>query len=146
MLDRGRWLGGAVPWVAKDWARNVAYLARTLARYGLEERWAYRYAPTSQWLGLPDARRADVLRSADLLINVSGTLEHPDRYRQVRRLVYVDTDPVVTQVKIAAGGRTFRARVDAHDVHFSFGERLGEGVPATGHRWRPTRQSRRTCV
>jgi glycosyltransferase involved in cell wall biosynthesis len=127
-------------WVAKDWARNVAYLARTLARYGLEERWAYRYAPTSQWLGLPDARRADVLRSADLLINVSGTLEHPDRYRQVRRLVYVDTDPVVTQLKIAAGGRTFRARVDAHDVHFSFGERLGEGVPTTGHRWRPTRQ------
>jgi hypothetical protein len=47
---------------------------------------------------------------------------------------------VVTQVKIAAGGRTFRARVDAHDVHFSFGERLGEGVPTTGHRWRPTRQ------
>jgi hypothetical protein len=127
-------------WVAKDWERNVATLATTLARFGLADRWAYRYPPTSQWLGVSDARRAELLRSADLLINVSGTLEHPDRYREVRRLVYVDTDPVVTQVKYAAGGRSFRARVDAHDVHFSFGETLGEPAPATGHRWRPTRQ------
>jgi glycosyltransferase involved in cell wall biosynthesis len=134
--------GGAsgTDWVAKDWARNVGYLAKTLARFGLEDRWAYRYPPRSAWLGLSDERRTAVLRSADLLINVSGTLEHPDRYRQVRRLVYVDTDPVVTHVKFVAGGRSFRERVDAHDVHFSFGEQLTESVPPTGHRWRPTRQ------
>src|SRR5262249_15397972 len=31
---------------------------------------------------------------------------------------------------------------DAHDVHFTFGERLAstESVPVTGHHWRPTRQ------
>src|SRR3990172_7895470 len=127
-------------WIAKDWASNVAYLAKIMARFGLEDRWAYRYPRTSEWLGLSEGRRRDVLRSADLLINVSGTLEHPDRYRQIPRLVYVDTDPVVTHAKFAAGVRHFRARVDAHDVHFSFGERLTAAVPPTGHRWRPTRQ------
>ena len=127
-------------WVEKNWRANVEYLAKTLERFGLRERWAYRYPPTGEWLGLSDARRRETLASADLLLNVSGTLEHPERYRQVRRLVYVDTDPVVTQVKIAAGGRSFPRRVDAHDLHFSFGERLAAPVPETGHRWRPTRQ------
>src|SRR5262249_25918586 len=30
--------------------------------------------------------------------------------------------------------------VQAHDVHFSFGESLADTVPSTGHRWQPTRQ------
>ncbi len=127
-------------WIAQDWRRNVGYLAKLMGRFGLEDRWAYRHPPASEWLGLPEGRRRDVLHTADLLLNVSGTLEHPDRYRQVPRLVYIDTDPVVTQTKFAAGARYFRARVDAHDVHFSFGERLTESVPPTGHRWWPTRQ------
>ncbi len=136
-LERG---DPAANWVAKDCRDHVGYLAKIMARFGLEDRWAYRFPPKSEWLGLSDERRRAVLRSADLLINVSGTLEHPDRYRQVRRLVYVDTDPVVTHAKIAAGRRSFRKRVDTHDVHFSFGEHLGDAVPPTGQRWRPTRQ------
>jgi hypothetical protein len=54
--------------------------------------------------------------------------------------VYVDSDPVFTQVKIARGQNDLRTMVDAHDVHFSFGECLGPGVPSTGHSWLPTRQ------
>ena len=30
--------------------------------------------------------------------------------------------------------------MDTHDVHFSFGERLAQAMPATGHRWHGTRQ------
>ena len=81
-----------------------------------------------------------MLRSADLLINVSGTLERPEDYRQVRRLVYIDSDPVFTQVKLARGQMDFRTLIDMHDVHFSFGECLSAAVPDTGHHWRPTRQ------
>jgi glycosyltransferase involved in cell wall biosynthesis len=136
-LERG---DPAAHWAAKGCGYHVGYLAKVMARFGLQERWAYRHAPESRWHGLSDGRRRSVIGSADLLLNVSGSLEHPDRYRQARRLVYLDTDPVVTQAKIAAGKPLFRARVDAHDVHFSFGERLGKAVPPTGHRWRPTRQ------
>ena len=60
-------------------------------------------------------------------------------YRQVRRLVYIDSDPVFTQVKLARGQTKFRKRVNAHDVHFSFGECLPGTVPTTGHCWRATR-------
>jgi hypothetical protein len=45
-----------------------------------------------------------------------------------------------TQIKLAQNQTYFRKQIDAHDVHFSFGETLSVAAPATGHRWRPTRQ------
>jgi hypothetical protein len=118
---------------------NVGYLDEVLTRFGLEGRWAYRFPWESQWFGLEEDERREVLESADLLVNVSGTLERPWEYRAVRRLAYVDTDPVFTQVKLARGQADFRKLVDTHDVHFTYGERESDAVPDTGHRWRKTR-------
>jgi hypothetical protein len=139
--DTGQWPynpceGG----VSKGCEFNVGYLAGLMSRFGLAEKWAYRFPWQSQWFGLSEAQRLDVIRSADLLINVSGTLERPEDYRQVRRLAYIDSDPVFTQVKLARGQTDFRKLIDTHDVQFSFGECLSTTVPATGHHWRPTRQ------
>lgn len=139
--DTGQWpfnprQGG----LGADCAYNVEYLARVMSRFQLDSHWCYRFPWQSQWFGLPDEQRAAVIRSADLLINVSGTLRQPEEYREVRRLAYVDSDPVFTQVKLARGQADFRHSVDLHDVHFSFGERLSAATPETGHRWRPTRQ------
>jgi hypothetical protein len=139
--DTGQWPynpheGG----VSEGCTFNVAYLASIMNRFGLAEKWAYRFPWQSQWFGLSDVQRAEVLRSADLLINVSGVLERPEAYRDVRRLVYIDSDPVFTQVKLARGQLDFRQLVDTHDVQFSFGEHLTAAVPDTGHHWRPTRQ------
>jgi hypothetical protein len=122
-----------------DHRRNVSYLASVMARMGLADRWAYCELG-QRWIGMSDGRRSAALRSADLLLNVSGMLDRPEAYRAVPRLAYVDTDPVFNQVKFARGDVRFRARVDAHDVHFSFGERLTDAAPVTGHRWIPTRQ------
>jgi hypothetical protein len=126
-------------WVAHDCTPNVAHLLKVLSRYGLGDKWAYRFPTQPQWFGLSAAKRSAVLSSADLLINVSGTLERPGEYRQVPRLAYIDSDPVFTQLKLASGQSDFCQRVDTHDVHFSFGEWLSEAVPVTGHQWRPTR-------
>jgi hypothetical protein len=139
--DTGQWPYNPVEGgLGKDCAFNVEYLAGLMARFGLAERWAYRFPWQSQWFGLADATRREVIESADLLINISGTLERPEEYRQVRRLAYIDSDPVFTQVKLARGQVDFRKLVDLHDVHFSFGECLSPAVPVTGHHWRPTRQ------
>src|SRR5439155_25159238 len=146
--DSGQWpynlKGGPSvnDWIAYGPTRNVAYLARVMARYGLEERWAYRFPIKPRWFGLPHKKRREVLESTDLLLNVSGTLKRPSDYRQVQRLAYVDSDPAFTQVKLklTRGQTKFRKRVNAHDVYFSFGERFSEAVPVTGHHWRATRQ------
>jgi hypothetical protein len=139
--DTGQWPynpqeGG----VSKGCEFNVAYLSELMSRFGLADKWAYRFPWQSQWFGLPEAKRREVLYSADLLINISGTLERPEDYRQIPRLAYIDSDPVFTQVKLARGQMDFRKLIDVHDVHFSFGEHLSAAVPDTGHRWYPTRQ------
>jgi hypothetical protein len=111
-----------------------------MTRYGLENKWAYRFPLKSEWFGLSDNQRERAISSADLLINVSGTLEHPDNYRQIPQLVYIDTDPIVTQIKMEVESELFLARVKAHDTHFSFGETLSDGQFENGINWQPTRQ------
>ena len=127
-------------WIARHCTDNVGYLAKIMVRFGLENRWAYHFPLKSAWFGLSDEQRQAVIHSADLLINVSGSLEHPQNYRRIPHLLYIDTDPVITQIKIASGNVEFLERVEAHDTHFSFGEALSESVPATEYQWRPTRQ------
>jgi hypothetical protein len=144
--DSGQWpytLDGGPSgneWIAHDPSLNVNYLAAVMARFGLADKWAYRFPIKPAWFGLSDPERKHVIESADLLINVSGTLEHPNYYRQVQRLIYIDSDPVFTQIKLAQGQDDFCQRVNTHDLHFSFGECLSDSGPTTTHHWRATRQ------
>ncbi len=119
---------------------NVRYLAEAMEAFGVPDQWAYRFAGGAEWYGLSASRRTEVLRTADLLLNVSGSLWRLPLELRRARLAYLDTDPAFTQVKLARGQAEFRRLVDAHHVHFTFGESLGPPVPDTGHRWRPTRQ------
>jgi hypothetical protein len=136
-LDGG---SSGTDWIARNCTYNVAYLAKIMSRFGLENRWAYHFPLKSEWFGLSEKQRETVIQSADLLINVSGSLEHPKDYRRIPHLLYIDTDPVVTQIKIALGNAEFIERVETHDTHFIFGTSLSQAVPPTGFQWRPTRQ------
>jgi hypothetical protein len=143
--DTGQWpYSPAEGGVSAGHEYTVAYLDSVMRRFDLADRWMYRFPWGPRWFGLDDRRRGEVLDTADLLINVSGTLRAPEEYRSRGRLVYIDTDPVFTQLKLARGHAEFRKMVDAHDVQFSFGELIASGravaVPDTGHRWIPTRQ------
>ena len=140
--DTGQWpynpLEGGV---SEHCAFNVRYLSQVMARFGLSGRWGYRFPWKAQWFGLSKGRWEQICRNTDLLINVSGALADPGRYREAACLAYIDSDPVFTQVKLARGQPEFSRLVDMHDVHFSFGESLVTSpVPATGHEWLPTRQ------
>jgi hypothetical protein len=142
--DSGQWpYNPLADGLIEDPTFNVDYLAGVMSRFGLGDKWAYRFPWESQWFGLADNQRTKVIESADLLINIAGSLERPQDYRQITRLVYIDTDPVFTQVKLARGQDDFRKLIDIHDVHFSYGALISQGspqgVPATGHAWTPTR-------
>jgi hypothetical protein len=146
--DSGEWpynvTGGATrgDWIAYDGAENIKHLSDVMARFGLAEHWAYYFPIRHRWIGLSDEKRREVVRSADLLLNVSGSLRRPRDYRQVGRLAYIDSDPAFSQVKLnlPRGQKRFKRRVAAHDVHFSFGERVHQTAPGTAYQWRPTRQ------
>jgi len=127
-------------WVVRDCSANVRHLEAVMSRYGLGDRWAYRFPLSGEWHGIADAKRKELLNSADLLINVSGSLEHPERYRGAAKLVYIDSDPIFTQIKLAKRADEFSKRVDAHDGFFTFGECLPQTLPAFHCEWRATRQ------
>ena len=135
---------GRRPWDARvrakvpDPHRQVSLLARLMSRFGLEDRWAYRHLH-GDWIGLSERELRSVVASSDLVINVSGVLSRPLEYRSTARLVYIDTDPFFNQLKLSRGDR-FRELVDAHDVLFSFGERLADSASSSARRWLPTRQ------
>ena len=146
--DSGQWpysLDGGPSgsnWIVRDCRANAAHLRRVMQRFGLDERWAYYCPVESRWYGLSSIRRREVLSSADLLLNVSGTLRRPRHYRKIRRLVYIDSDPVFTQVKLnlPRGQERFKSRAALHDIFFTFGETLTDKVPSTPFEWLPTRQ------
>lgn len=145
--DSGQWPytidGGSSgeDWIAYDPTPNLSYLDRVMKRFGLVDRWLYRFPIKPRWYGMSPGRRRDLLATADLLLNVSGTLRRPSDYRAIPRLVYIDSDPVFTQVKLNLphGQLKFQRRAAVHDRFFSFGECLGSAVPGTAYHWRPTR-------
>ena len=144
--DSGEWpyvvdeAGGDDVRIPYDCTAGVAHLARTLEALELGDRWAFRCAVDGEWSGMPDRRREDVLATADLLLNVSGSLASLDDFDDVGRRVYIDTDPVFAQIHLMRGRSRFRTLVDGHDLHFTFGERLRGELAQTGHGWLPTRQ------
>jgi hypothetical protein len=104
----------------------AAHLARTTARFGLGERWAYRRSWSDcQWMG-PDAARADeLLRTAALVLNVSGSTSLKEDHLGCSRLVYFGTDPVGDELLYAAGDQRRTAMIDEHQDVVTYGENIG---------------------
>ncbi|WP_223427207.1 glycosyltransferase [Tateyamaria pelophila] len=142
--DTGNWpFNPAEDGVSKGCEFNVSYLSRLMERFGLGDRWAYRFPYQDQWFGMAQSLRHEIVESADLLFNVSGCLEYPNQYRRSAKLIYIDSDPVFTQLKILKGNGSMVRNLRQHDVHFSFGEAISNGtsnLPPTEFEWHPTRQ------
>ena len=135
------WDGGesGEDWNLEEPTPNIHYLATVMNAFGFANRWAYNCATDSTWYGLDDRERNAIVESADVLLNVSGSLVDVTRYHSVGRRVYIDTDPVFTQLALDLGDGARREAVSAHDVHFTFATDLSS-VTDAGLHWLPTRQ------
>jgi len=134
-LDGGT---GGQGYVASECTENISKLALTLDAFGLGDRWSYRFPPTGEWFGLSDTKRNEVISTAEVLLNVSGTLNRPEDYRAVQKLVYIDTDPAFTQIGLLTD-QALRHRIDLHDSHFTVGENVCLENTSLPYRWKPTK-------
>lgn len=83
---------------------------------------------------------ADILESADALLNISGHLSGEGVLARCRNKVFIDIDPGYTQFWHAEGNPG--ARVAGHDFHYTIGENIGSPecpIPTVGVAWRKTR-------
>jgi hypothetical protein len=126
-----------------DPSYSLAYLARVMKSFGLPDRWAYRTAYTDgQWHGPLAAQALELLTSADAVLNITGSTT-PGEIGVPCRLVYIGTDPVLQEFRIANGDRELAQRVAAHTAHFTYGENIGQPdcpVPPLAATVFPTRQ------
>jgi hypothetical protein len=125
------------------------YAARLLNRlsreFGFKNRWAFcaRYLPGNPTAGLPLRRIRQLYRDADAILNICGAQEFNDDLLVSDRILYIESDPGVEQIKIDKGVKATTNYLQRHRALFTFGENVGTKsfpVPTHGFKWLPTRQ------
>jgi len=125
------------------------YAARLLERLAREfeckNRWAFcaRYLGGQPTAGLSLKRIRQLYREADAILNICGAQEFNNDLLASDRIIYVETDPGVEQIRIDKGVRSTIDYLRRHRSLFTFGENVGtKSFPVPTHRlrWLPTRQ------
>lgn len=123
---------------------NIERIAPVLAAHGFGDRWAYRsHHEGGRVYGIGESRLRMVYREAAALLNVTGAQDLRDEHMRAPRRIYVESDPVKSQILVAQGDAAMTRILAAHDTLFTFGENLGRpdcGVPVERFTWLPTRQ------
>ena len=143
--DSGRWVyDPQLEDLSPDATGNLRAVVPELEAHGFGDRWAFRgHYPGGQCYGMTEDRILRLYREADAFLNVTGAQEIREEHLACRRRIYVETDPVVSQIKVAQGDAPTIAALEAHDTHLSYGGNFGAPdcrVPLTRFHWRPTRQ------
>ena len=128
--------------VVEDSSYSVAFLADVLGRFGLADRWVYVDGVTGVHHGLSRDRLTRIYQDADALFNVCGATKLTEDHLQCPIRVYLETDPVFEQIRVAEGDRQAIEALEEHTHHFTYGENLGQPdcpIPLEKFAWRPTR-------
>jgi hypothetical protein len=143
--DSGRWIyDPALNDLSPDATDNLNAIVPVLEAHGFKYRWAFRgNYPGGRCYGMTEENILRLYREAEGFLNVTGAQELRDEHMACRRRIYVETDPVAAQIKVAQGNKETIAALKAHDTHFSYGGNFGKPdcrVPLDGFSWLPTVQ------
>ncbi|MEM7416504.1 MAG: glycosyltransferase family 1 protein [Gemmatimonadota bacterium] len=129
--------------ISTDPSYGTRYIHAALEPFGLGDRWSFvNYDGTYHGLSREDVRA--FCADADLYINLSGgSWFWRDEYVAIPKRVFIDSDPVFTQLAIAKGEPWYVDFFRGFDHLFTFGTNIGTeacDVPTSGMTWLPTRQ------
>jgi hypothetical protein len=125
------------------------YAARLLDQlsreFDFKNRWGFcaRYLNGNPTAGLSLKKIRQLYREADAVLNICGTQEFNEDLLKSDRILYVESDPGVEQIKIDKRVRSTINYLRRHRALFTFGENVGTKqfpVPTHGFKWLPTRQ------
>jgi hypothetical protein len=124
----------------------TARLLNRLAReFEFQNHWGFcaRYLPGNPTAGLRLKRIRQLYREADAILNICGAQELNNDLLLSDRILYIESDPGVEQIKIDKGVKSTIQYLGRHHALFTFGENIGAKsfpVPTHGLKWLPTRQ------
>lgn len=131
-------LGGAERTL--DLGPNIDFVRRHLAMVGLGDRWVFRspVEPNRTYGALDIDGLQRLYQDADAVLNLCAAQELLPRHDVITCLVYVETDPVVSQVAVAKGAESWIGPLDRYQHHFTYGTNLGGTgcpVPLERYEW-----------
>jgi hypothetical protein len=143
--DSGMWPYDPVgKTIGADCTYNVAYLRGMMEEFGFGDRWIYRNGADGKFYGAGEAAARDLIKNADLIVNVSSAGWLRDYDFGVKHQMFIDGDPMFCQAGLLdPKNHEYAARVRAHDSHFTFGLNVGGPgclAPETGIKWKKTVQ------
>lgn len=144
--DSARLPYNPVTWeVNEDYTYAAEVLSKLASQFGFEGRWSYcaRFLPEHPCAGLPKKEIVQLYKDADAILNVCGSQEFNEDLLRSDRILYVESDPGVEQIKVDKGVQDTENYLAKHRSLFTFGENVGQPdfpVPVHGRCWLPTRQ------
>jgi hypothetical protein len=128
-----------------DYSYAAGILGRLAEEFGFKDRWAFcpRYKSLEETAGMSRRALLDLYGEADAMLNICGSHELNDDLLRSERLIYVESDPAVEQIKVDKGEAATTEFLSRHCARFTFGENIGRAefpVPLHGIEWLPTRQ------
>jgi hypothetical protein len=128
---------------APSYEYGIKATADFFSKIGFGERWVFFDVDRSLKYG-PGANHIEtLLRESDLLVSFAPVNRIPVELFRGGASIFIDPDPVYLQLKLAKEDQGLAAIVDAHTLHFTFGENIGKAgsiLPTGGYTWHPTRQ------
>jgi Glycosyl transferases group 1 len=140
--DNGAWAYDPVTTTfVPDPSANLKLLGDALGRFGFADRWSFYDVVRSTYVGMSRARCRALLAEADAVINLCGATL-PREEHEGARMVYLETDPGLMQVKLAQHDEKFTCKAAGHQLFFTYGANLGNPdcvLPTGNVHWHPTR-------
>jgi hypothetical protein len=132
--------------ITDDCQYAVRHIAKCSESIGLGDRWAFRLAgsPGACW-GASEQRLKELYASCDALLNIVGATDLREDHLAAKRRIYVETDPVTAELRLAKDDAHTREAFANHELIVTYGENYGAadcGVPLNGleQKYRKTRQ------
>src|SRR5207302_8492519 len=130
---------------SNDFSYATKLLARLANEFDFKNRWSFcaRYLPELPTVGLSLRKIRQLYKSADAILNVCGAQEFNADLLASDRILYIESDPGVEQIKVDQRARSTIKYLRRHHALFTFGENVGSSsfpVPTHKLKWLPTRQ------
>jgi len=112
---------------SNDFSYATKLLARLANEFDFKNRWSFcaRYLPELPTVGLPLRKIRQLYKSADAILNVCGAQEFNDDVLASNRILYVESDPGVEQIKVDQRVQSTIDYLRRHHALFTFGENVG---------------------
>ena len=130
--------------VGDDCRYAVRHIARSMEAIGMADRWAFRLADREGacW-GMSEQAISELYRSCDALLNIVGATDLREDQLLAPLRIYVETDPVTAELRLASGDEHTAVAFGNHHVLATYGENYGApdcAVPLNGLEYVFTRQ------